>query len=49
MRFFLDGQAPRARFFAGDELGKDGGEQGPAEVFAPNQRKPQRAPNLGIR
>jgi len=38
-----------ARFFAGDELRKDGGKQGPAQVSAPNQPKPQRAPNLGIR
>ena len=38
-----------ARFFAGNELRKDGGKQGPAQVSAPNQPKPQRAPNLGIR
>lgn len=28
---------------------KDGGKQEPAQIAAPNQPKPQRAPNLGIR
>jgi len=45
----LDCQSLIGPVFAGDELRKYGGKKGPAQVAAPNQPKPQRAPNLGIR